>query len=86
MLLQQLAEEFDRIVVGQERPDRGYRLIGKAAQGLAAVKPSPGALFAEPWIEEYGLLDELAVNAALSGHPRASADACEVSRYSRAAS
>ncbi len=55
------------------KPHQGYLL---ARQGLDI--PQPGtALFGEPWIYDYGLLDEFAVNAYWAGHNQESLDACE---------
>jgi len=53
--------------------ERGYEF---AAQGLAIAYPkdTPGA---ESWIYEYGLLDELAVNAYWTGKYRECVDACD---------
>ena len=47
-----------------------------ARRGLAIPLPS-GGLFVEPWRYEYGLLDELAVNAFWSGKYQESLDACQ---------
>jgi glycosyltransferase involved in cell wall biosynthesis len=45
---------------------------------LGSTLPIPtGALFVEPWIYEYGLLDELAVNAYWARHYQASLEASE---------
>ena len=52
---------------------RGYEF---AAQGLAIAHPN-NALAVEDWIYEYGLLDELAVNAYWSGKYAECADACD---------
>ncbi|MFD0936024.1 hypothetical protein ACFQ12_12640, partial [Methylobacterium trifolii] len=55
---------------------------GRNAEGCAAAEPVlglpvPGAgLFVEPWIYEYGLYDEYAVNAYWAGRYRDSLDAC----------
>lgn len=46
------------------RYEEGYRI---ACRGLATPMPS-GALFVEPKAYDYGLLDELAINAYWSGH------------------
>jgi len=51
----------------------GYE-IAKRAGPLG--KP-PDGLFVEPWIYEYGMLDELAVNAYWAGEYRECLDACE---------
>jgi hypothetical protein len=48
--------------------------IAKRGAGLKEV---PDALFAEPWIYEYGLLDELAVNASWVGAHHECLRACE---------
>ena len=47
-----------------------------ARHGLALPLPVSG-LFLEPWIYNYGLLDEYAVNAYWAGHFQDSLDACE---------
>jgi hypothetical protein len=47
-----------------------------AKQGSTIAKPADG-LFIEPWIYQYGVHDELAVNAYWSGHYRESLEACE---------
>jgi hypothetical protein len=52
--------------------ERGYEF---AAQGLAIAYPKDAPAL-EDWIYEYGLLDELAVNAYWSGHNRDCLDAC----------
>jgi hypothetical protein len=62
------ASRFCRI---KGRNEQGYQL---ARRGLAITRPGD-ALFLEPWIYEFGLLDELAVNAYWSGHHRESLDA-----------
>ncbi len=51
---------------------RGYEI---ARRGLGLAPPAD-ALFVEPWIYEYGLRDEFAVNAYWAGEPRACLDAC----------
>jgi glycosyltransferase involved in cell wall biosynthesis len=53
--------------------EQGYRI---AKQALDIPLPANG-LFVEPWIYDYGLLDELSVSAYWSGHYRESLDACE---------
>lgn len=53
------------------RNEEGYQI---AKRGADLAMPTAG-LFIEPWIYETGLLDELAVNAYWSGHPRESLDA-----------
>jgi FkbM family methyltransferase len=57
----------------KKRFEEGYQL---AKRGLAIAKPAEG-LFIEPWIYDYGLLDELAVNGYWSGHYRDCLDACQ---------
>jgi glycosyltransferase involved in cell wall biosynthesis len=52
---------------------QGYEF---ARRGLNIPLPT-GGLFVEPWIYEYGLLDELAVNAYWSGRYRECLDACD---------
>jgi ADP-heptose:LPS heptosyltransferase/GR25 family glycosyltransferase involved in LPS biosynthesis/glycosyltransferase involved in cell wall biosynthesis len=52
---------------------QGYML---AKQGLDIPQPS-GGLFVEPWIYEYGLLDELAVNGYWAGKYQDCTEACE---------
>jgi glycosyltransferase involved in cell wall biosynthesis/SAM-dependent methyltransferase len=54
------------------RNQQGYEI---AQRGLALTAPVDG-LFVEPWIYDYGLLDEYAVNAYWSGHYLDSLDAC----------
>jgi glycosyltransferase involved in cell wall biosynthesis len=54
------------------RNQEGYEI---AKRGLALSTPTDG-LFVEPWIYDYGLLDEYAVNAYWSEHYRDSLDAC----------
>lgn len=53
------------------RYQEGYQL---AKRGLAISLP-PDALFVEPQVYEFGLLDELSLNAYWSGHHRESLDA-----------
>lgn len=53
------------------RNEAGYQL---ARRGLGLLPPGDG-LFVEPWIYEYGLLDEYAVNAYWAGHYRDSLEA-----------
>jgi glycosyltransferase involved in cell wall biosynthesis len=53
--------------------ERGYEF---AVQGLAVAYPND-ALFVEDWIYEYGLLDELAINAYWTERYTECADACE---------
>ena len=53
--------------------ERGYQF---AAQGLTIAYPKD-APFTEPWIYEYGLLDELAVNAYWAGRYAECAAACD---------
>ena len=48
-----------------------------ARRGIGLTAP-PDGLFVEPWIYDYGLLDELAISGYWSGHYRESVDACEV--------
>lgn len=47
-----------------------------ARDGLRIPRPEAG-LFVEPWIYDYGLLDEFAVNAYWIGRYRECSDACE---------
>ena len=54
------------------RNQEGYEL---GRRGLALAMPAEG-LFVEPWIYEYGLRDEFAVNAYWAGQYRESLDAC----------
>ena len=56
----------------KDRFEEGYWLAKRGA-GLSA--PSSG-LFVEPWIYQYGLLDELGVHAYWSGHYEDGRDAC----------
>jgi len=53
--------------------DRGFEF---AAKGLAIAYPY-NALFVEDWVYEYGLLDELAVNAYWTGRYAECVDACD---------
>jgi glycosyltransferase involved in cell wall biosynthesis len=62
---------------------RYCRSVGKnregaefAERGLALPEPANGLLI-EPWIYDYGLLDEFAVNAYWAGEYAASLEACE---------
>jgi glycosyltransferase involved in cell wall biosynthesis len=57
----------------KKRFEEGYRF---AQRGLKISKPA-GALFMEPWIYDYGLLDELAVNGYWSGQHRDCLEACQ---------
>jgi glycosyltransferase involved in cell wall biosynthesis len=57
-------------IAGRNR--EGYEL---GRQGLALGLPAEG-LFVEPWIYEYGLRDEFAVNAYWAGQYQQSLDAC----------
>ena len=54
------------------RNEEGYQA---AKRGLEIARPA-GGLFVKGWIYDYGLLDELAINAYWSGHPGESLDAC----------
>jgi GR25 family glycosyltransferase involved in LPS biosynthesis len=54
------------------RNEEGFQF---ARRGAEIAKP-PSGLFVEDWIYDYGLLDELAVNAYWSDHHRESLDAC----------
>jgi len=47
-----------------------------AARGLVASMPD-GGLFLEPWVYQYGLLDEFAVSSYHSGHYDQSLQSCE---------
>lgn len=47
-----------------------------AKTGIDIPVPDNG-LFVEPWIYDYGMLDEFAVNAYWAGHPHECLDACE---------
>ena len=55
------------------RNQQGYEI---AKRGLGLRTPTDG-LFVEPWIYEYGLLDELAVNAYWAGEYTECVDACD---------
>ena len=55
------------------RNQQGYEI---AKRGLELTTPTDG-LFVEPWIYEYGLLDELAVNAYWTGRYTECVDACD---------
>jgi Glycosyl transferase family 2 len=63
------------------RASRLCRLRNEFARGYAIAKPAvafvppPDGLFVETWIYDYGLLDELAVNAYWAGHYRDCLDA-----------
>jgi glycosyltransferase involved in cell wall biosynthesis len=70
------AEAFhsaSRLCRENNRFKEGYKL---ASRGLAVPQPSLG-LFLEPWIYEYGLLDEFAVNAYWIGRYDECLEACE---------
>jgi tetratricopeptide (TPR) repeat protein len=54
------------------RNREGYEL---AKRGLAVAKPASG-LFLEPWIYDYGLLDQFAINGYWAGEYAPSLDAC----------
>ena len=62
------ASRFCRL---NSRHEEGYQI---AKRGLGIPMPSDG-LFVEPWIYEFGLLDEFSVNAYWSGHNRDCLDA-----------
>jgi len=51
----------------------GYEIAKRAG----SFREAPDGLFVEPWIYEYGLLDEFAVNAYWAGAYSDSLDACE---------
>jgi len=57
----------------QGRHKEGYEIAKRASPSEEALD----GLFVEPWIYEYGLLDELAVNAYWAGAYQDSLDACE---------
>ena len=57
----------------RQRFEEGYQL---AQRGLKVTQKS-SALFAEQWIYDYGLLDELAVNAFWTGRYRECVETCE---------
>jgi glycosyltransferase involved in cell wall biosynthesis len=57
----------------KRRFEEGYQF---AKRGLTIGKPS-NALFIEPWIYDYGLLDELAVNGYWSEHYHDCFEACQ---------
>jgi tetratricopeptide (TPR) repeat protein len=40
--------------------------------------PVPNGLFVEPWVHEYGILDEYAISAYWSGHYQESVIACDI--------
>ena len=54
------------------RPNEGYEI---AKKGLALTQP-PNGLCVEPWIYDYGLLDEFTVNAYWAGHYRDCLEKC----------
>lgn len=58
---------------GQNRFEEAFNLTRRSL-GLAV----PTGLFVEPWVHDYGLLDEYAVSAYWCGHYRECADACDV--------
>jgi glycosyltransferase involved in cell wall biosynthesis len=64
------ASRFFRL---KNRFEEGYEI---ARQGMDIRQPDDG-LFLETWIYDYGLLDELAVNAYWSGHFQNTVEACE---------
>jgi GR25 family glycosyltransferase involved in LPS biosynthesis/glycosyltransferase involved in cell wall biosynthesis len=56
------------------------REMGKNPEGMAFARrgidlQQPNGLFIQPWIYDYGILDEFAINAYWAGHCRASLDA-----------
>ena len=55
------------------RYTEGFEIAKRGAE----LREPPDALFAEPWIYEYGLLDELAVNASWAGAYQDCLRACE---------
>jgi len=55
------------------RPNQGYEIAKRALLSGEA----PDSPFVEPWIYEYGFLDEFAVNAYWAGAYQESLDACE---------
>jgi glycosyltransferase involved in cell wall biosynthesis len=56
--------------------DKGRNAEGMefARRGLDLAQPN--GLFVQPWVYDYGILDEFAVNAYWAGAPRESLDAC----------
>jgi glycosyltransferase involved in cell wall biosynthesis len=54
-----------------------YREGYDIARRAGLLRETPDGLFVEPWIYEYGLLDEFAVNAYWAGEYRECLDACE---------
>ena len=62
---------------------RYCRISGRFREGYDIARRAglfgemPDGLFVEPWIYEYGLLDEFAVNAYWAGEYRECLDACE---------
>lgn len=56
------------------RHQEGYD-VAKRALGLLDA-PMPDGLFMQPWVYQYGLLDEFSINAYWSGHYAASLNAC----------
>jgi tetratricopeptide (TPR) repeat protein len=60
------------------RHKEGYEIVKRAvATGAGPSGKAPDGLFVEPWIYEYGLLDEFAVNAYWAGAYQDCLDACE---------
>ena len=61
-----------RLCRERKRYEDGFR---HAAAGIAIAMPKSG-LFVEPWIYDWGLLDEYAIHAYWTGHYRESLEAC----------
>ncbi len=61
-----------RLCRNARRHQQGYEI---AKRGLGLTAP-PDGLFVEPWVYDYGLLDEFAVAAFWAAHYRESLDAC----------
>ena len=58
--------------------EEGYQIANRGTN----IEARNGGLFVESWIYQYGLLDELAVNAYWSGHYPEAIQACETLLYS----
>ena len=69
------ASRFCRL---KNRFEEGYQIANRGTK----IEARNGGLFVEPWIYQYGLLDELAVNAYWSGHYPEAIQACETLLYS----
>lgn len=74
-LRSEAAHGASRLCRLQGRHAQGYDV---ARRGLLQAAERSGGLFIEPWIFDYGLLDEFAVNASWVGRYAESRDACDL--------